>query len=411
MFYIRGGMSTRALPEPTPELIRSRVRTLPKRFREGSADGLAAEWELRVGEQSFSVTVADHACTVREGAAAHATTVITARPDVWIAMDEGKVTGGRAFFEDRLAVRGNLDLAVRFQTLFRPFRRARRPADLDQFDVTIDRQHLSTYVMGSGPPLLLLHGLGAFKVTWVPLLSTFAGNHRVIVPDLPGHGGSSKPTAEYTPRFFSNAMLRLLDELGVERAAVVGNSLGGRVAIELALSNPNRVASLALLDPALPGFRWRSIAAFSRVIPTELMGFPVPLRERWMELAIRQLFARPGSLPRQVHAVAAREFVRIYRDPAARMAFLSALRHLVSERPDPFFASMDRVTQPALVIFGERDRLVPPRLGVRLVQQLPDAQLVVLPGVGHVPQIEAMDETLEHVMSFLAVTPRGTSRG
>jgi pimeloyl-ACP methyl ester carboxylesterase len=93
------------------------------------------------------------------------------------------------------------------------------------------------------------------------------------------------------------------------------------------------------------------------------------------------------------------------------MAFLSALRHLVIERPDPFFASLHRVKQPALVIFGERDRLVPPRLGVRLVQQLPDAQLVVLPGVGHVPQIEAMDETLEHVTSFLASAPRGTNRG
>jgi pimeloyl-ACP methyl ester carboxylesterase len=411
MVYIRRRMSTRAMPEPTPELIRSRVRTLPKRFREASADGLAAEWELRVADQAFTVSVADHLCSVRDGPASNPNTVITAQPDVWIAMDEGKVTGGRAFFEDRLAVRGNLDLAVRFQTLFRPFRRARKPADLDQLEVTLAGQRLSTYVMGSGPPLLLLHGLGAFKVTWVPLLSTFASNHRVIVPDLPGHGGSGKPNAEYTPRFFANAMLRLMDELGVERAAVVGNSLGGRVALELALRNPSRVAALALLDPALPGFRWRSIAAFTRVIPTELMAFPVPLRERWMELAIRQLFARPGSLPREVHAVAAREFVRIYREAAARMAFLSALRHLVIERPDPFFASLHRVKQPALVIFGERDRLVPPRLGVRLVQQLPDAQLVVLPGVGHVPQIEAMDETLEHVTSFLASAPRGSSRG
>src|SRR5262245_4020453 len=113
-------MASRTLPEPTPELIRSRVRTLPKRFRDASADGLAAEWELRVGDQAFAVSVADHRCAVREGPAVKANSVITAKPDVWIAMDEGKVNGGRAFFEDRLAVRGNLDLAVRFQTLFRP---------------------------------------------------------------------------------------------------------------------------------------------------------------------------------------------------------------------------------------------------------------------------------------------------
>jgi pimeloyl-ACP methyl ester carboxylesterase len=411
MFYIEPGMSTRALPDPTPELIRSRVRSLPKRFREAAADGLIAEWELRVGEQAFSVSVADHACSVREGKAASAQSIITAEPAVWIAMDEGRVTGGRAFFEEALAVRGNLDLAVRFQTLFRPFRRARKTADLDQVEVDAGGTKLSCYVMGEGPPLLLLHGLGAFKVTWVPVLSALAEDHRVIAPDLPGHGESGKPSADYTPRYFAHAMRCLLDEVGVERAVVIGNSLGGRVAIELAMRSPGRVAALGLLDPALPGFRWRYIVGFTRVIPTGMGAFPVPLRERWMELAIRRLFAHPAGLSPEVHAVAAREFVRIYRDSAARMAFLSALRHLATERPEQFFASLRRVKQPALVIFGEQDRLVPPRLGVRLVQHLPEARLVVLPGVGHVPQVEAMDETLAELRGFLATAPGGTSRG
>src|SRR5947208_14297176 len=105
MVYIRRRMSTRALPEPTPELIRSRVRTLPKRFREASADGLAAEWELRVGGQAFAVSVADHLCSVRDGPAVRANPVLTAQPAVRIPMHERQVTGRRAVLGARVGGR------------------------------------------------------------------------------------------------------------------------------------------------------------------------------------------------------------------------------------------------------------------------------------------------------------------
>jgi pimeloyl-ACP methyl ester carboxylesterase len=403
-------MPTKTPPDPASELIRDHVRSLPKRFRHGSADGLVAEWELHVGAQVFAISVADRVCSVREGTAAAPQAVVAAEPAVWLAMDEGRLTGGQAFFDQALAVRGNLDLAVRFQTLFRPYKRARRAADLEQVEIEAGGTKLSCYVVGEGPPLLLLHGLGAFKVTWVPVLSELARDHRVIVPDLPGHGESQKPSAEYAPRYFAHVMRCLLDEMRIERAVVIGNSLGGRVALELALHSPGRVAAMALLDPALPGLRWRYIVGLTKVLPTEFGAFPVPLRERWMELAIRRLFARPDRMPPEVYAVAAREFVRIYRQPAARVAFFSALRHLVTERPEPFFAALRRIRQPALVIFGEQDRLVPPRLGVRLVQHVRDARLVVLPDVGHVPQVEAMEETLAELRGFLASSPAGESR-
>jgi pimeloyl-ACP methyl ester carboxylesterase len=84
------------------------------------------------------------------------------------------------------------------------------------------------------------------------------------------------------------------------------------------------------------------------------------------------------------------------------MAFFSSLRHIVTERPDVFYATLRRVKHPTLVIFGELDRLVPPRLGVRLAECLPNAELIVLPGVGHVPQFEATDETLAILRTFLA---------
>jgi len=149
---------------------------------------------------------------------------------------------------------------------------------------------------------------------------------------------------------------------------------------------------------------------FSRVFPTEIGAIPFPLRERWMEVMIRRLFARPDRLPYEGYSAAASEFIRIYRDPVARMAFFSTLRHIVTERPDSFFASLRRIKQPALIIFGDQDRLVPPRLGVRLAQHLPNSELVVLPDVGHVPQFEATEETLELLASFLTRVARRQPR-
>ena len=389
------------------ELVRQRVQTLPKRFRQEAANGLSAEWELRVGGEPFSISIADHRCTVREGPGDSPQATISTEPETWLAIDEGLISGGQAFMQRELVAQGNLDLAVRLETLFRRYRRAHRASDMDQLDVRADGLTLSCYAMGNGNPILLLHGLGASKITWLPVLVPLAERHRVIVPDLPGHGESDKPRHEYTPRFYARIVRHLMDALGVERAAVVGNSLGGRIAIELALRSPRRVAALALLDPSVPGLRWRYAMGFTRVFPTKIGAIPFPFRERWMEVMIRRLFAQPDRLPNEGYAAAAAEFIRIYRNPVARMAFFSTLRHIVTERPDSFFASLRRIKQPALIIFGDQDRLVPPRLGVRLAQHLPSSQFMVLPDVGHVPQFEATEETLALITAFLEGTPRG----
>jgi pimeloyl-ACP methyl ester carboxylesterase/putative sterol carrier protein len=381
---------------------------LPRRFRQESADGLVAEWELRVGPQSFAISVQDHTCSILDGPGTSPATVITVDPEAWLAIDEGRLNGGDAFFGRSLQVKGNLDLAVRLQTLFRPYRRARKLADLDQVEVQADGVRLSCYVAGQGRPLLLLHGLGASKITWLPILSALAEKFRVIVPDLPGHAESDKPMADYSPRYYARVARHLLDAMDVEQAAVLGNSMGGRIALELALRSPSRVTALILLDPSVPGFRWRYVMGFTKVFPTGLGGaMPFPLRARLMEAIIRQLFADPDSLPAEAYSAAAGEFIRIYRDPRARTAFLSSLRHIVTERPAPFFSSLRRIKQPALVVFGALDRLVPSRLGFRLVEHMPDATLVVLPGVGHVPQFEAREETLRRVLAFLDAAPSG----
>jgi pimeloyl-ACP methyl ester carboxylesterase len=373
-------------------------------------NGLRAEWELRVDGLVFAVRVGEHACAVEEGPGAAPNTTIWVDGATWLAIDEGSLTGPQAFLERRLQLAGNLDLAVRLQTLFRPYHRARRPSDLDQVDVVADGVRLSTYVVGRGKPALLLHGLGGTKISWVPLLAPLAGHYQVIVPDMPGHGESEKPRTEYSPRYFARVVRHLLDEFGVERALVLGNSMGGRIALELALRSPNRVEALALLDPAVPGLRWRYVAGFTRVVPTEFGAIPFPLRERWMKTMVHRLFAHPERLGDDAIELASREFLRVYSDPRARVAFFSSLRHLVTENSERFWASMRRIKHPALVVVGEEDRLVPSRLGVRLADSLPSGELLLLPEVGHVPQFEATEEILDPLLDFLESAAKGRAR-
>lgn len=385
-----------------PERVRERVIGLPRRFRVDSSNGLQAEWELELGPQTFTISVSDHTCVVRDGASQSPHARIWAEPATWLAMDEGRITGIEAFYQQRLRVGGNVDLAVRVQTLFRPYRRARRPTDLDQLEVRAGGLRLSCYAAGEGRPLVLLHGLGGSKISWLPVLDALARRFRVIAPDLPGHGESDKPATDYTPRFYAGVTRQLMDELGLERAVMLGNSMGGRAALEVAVRSPSRVSALALLGPAMPGLRWRYLMALTRIVPTEFGRIPFPLRERWMRGMVRRMFARPQDMSGETFSVAAEEFIRVYRSPAARMAFFSTLRHLVTERPGPFWTTMRRVKQPVLVLFGEEDRLVPPSLGSRLAESLPNATFRSLPAVGHVPQVEAPDEVLDAILTFVA---------
>jgi pimeloyl-ACP methyl ester carboxylesterase len=383
--------------------VRARVLALPKRFRKSSVNGLKAEWELTVGQDVYTISVADKRCEAREGPSAAPVARITADPRTWLAVDDGELWGIDAVLSRRLEVHGNLDLGARLQTLFEPRARRRGPFDLEQVEVDADGLEMSAYVIGEGPPVVMLHGLGASKISLMPLIPPLVhAGHRLIVPDLPGHGASAKPRTQYTPRFYARSVRALMDDLGIERAAVIGNSLGGRVALELAARSPGHVTGLVALDPAVPGFRVRYVLGFTRVIPTEVGAIPFPMRERWMRLAIKRLVADPSRLPEGGLQAASEEFIRIYREPVARMAFFDSLRHLLTEQPRPFWGHMRRVRVPALVIWGREDRLVPVRLAYKLADALPRGELMVLPGVGHVPQFEAPEETNGAILRFLA---------
>jgi pimeloyl-ACP methyl ester carboxylesterase/putative sterol carrier protein len=389
------------------EEVRERVLGLPGRLRPEAVNGLAAEWELRLGDAVFTVAVARGACKAREGPSDAPASRVTTDLGTWLALDEGRLTGTDALIDRRLAVRGNLDLAARLQILFEPHGRLRVPTDVEQVDVDADGHRLSVYLAGDpqAPPVLLLHGLGGSKISWLTVVPALAERYRVIAPDLPGHGESEKPVADYAPRMYARAARRTMDAFGAERAVVIGNSLGGRVALEMAIRAPDRLRGLALLDPAVPGVRLRPLLGFARVIPSELGRLPFPLRERWMVRAVRRLFGDPAALPDEAYLAAADEFIRVYRDPAARMAFVASLRHLLTEPARDLWGRVRKIRMPALVIWGTADRLVPVRLATRLGDALPRGEVLILPGVGHVPQFEAPDEVKAALLRFLGELP------
>jgi pimeloyl-ACP methyl ester carboxylesterase len=135
----------------------------------------------------------------------------------------------------------------------------------------------------------------------------------VIVPDLPGHGESTKPRVAYAPALFAGVVKGLFDELGVARAVVVGNSIGGRIALEVAAEFPDRVRGLVLLDPAAAGVRFPFYTRLLRMLPTGVGAVPIPLRRRIVAYGIRTMFADPRRLPRAAYLAGADEFIRVYR--------------------------------------------------------------------------------------------------
>lgn len=385
--------------QPDPE-VRERVLTLPERFRAEAADGFAADFALDIEGEVYRVAIARGRCGVRREDPAFPSPRIEVGRDTWLDLDAGRVSSIDAFLQDRLRVRGNVEYAVRMQSLFHFTGRRRTAQDLEHRSVRVGRHILSSYVFGHGPPVVLLHGLAATKLSYLPLLPALARNHRVIVPDLPGHGESTKPRASYTPAYFASVILGLFDELGLDRAAVIGNSMGGRIALEVAAES-DRVRGLVLLDPAPAGVSFPLYVRLLRMLPTGVGAVPIPLRKRIVAFGIRSLFADPDRLPRGAYLAGADEFIRIYRHGRARVALLSAIRGLMTDDEDRFWERMAGIETPTLVLWGNEDRLIPVRLGRRLAETMPGARLVVLPGVGHVPQFEVPEDARRRVQVFL----------
>lgn len=354
----------------------------------------------------WTVTLAAGTGRVRRGAAPDPTLVVRTSAAVLAGLAAGTESGVSAFLDGRLTVRGDLALALQLDGIFHP-----EPGQPDTFPRAeqVLAMGVRTAYLEAGPrdapPVLLLHGLGATNASLLPVLADLARDHRVLAPDLPGFGASAAPAVPYNPPWFA-AWAEAFQAVTASRGALlVGNSLGGRIALEAGLAHPKSVRGLVLLNPSPAFRRLRQWVPLVRVLPPQAARLPLRLPHRMVVEGIRAMMSVPDRLPIPWYDAAADEAARVFRSPAHRVAFFACARQIYLEDAYGRFGFWDRLPgllPPALFVWGDRDRLVPSSFSWHVAQALPDAGQIVLEDCGHVPQFEHPAETNAMIRGFLA---------
>jgi pimeloyl-ACP methyl ester carboxylesterase len=266
------------------------------------------------------------------------------------------------------------------------------PADLVQ--VGDWRLHVRDSGPRDAPVVLMLHGFGASLHTWDEWARRLSADHRVIRLDLPGNGLSEPdPAGDYTDARSLRLVIALMDQLGVARASIVGHSIGGRMAWTFAATHPQRTDKLVLVAPdgfASPGFEYGKAAEVPAVLG--LMRYVMPKPVLRMNLA--PAYADPSFLTDELTT----RYHDLMLAPGARNAMLMRLQQTVLTDPRPLLAT---ITAPTLLVWGEADAMIPVANAQDYLNAVKGSRLVTLPAVGHLPQEEAAQASLQAVADFL----------
>jgi pimeloyl-ACP methyl ester carboxylesterase len=271
----------------------------------------------------------------------------------------------------------------------------------------IDGDRVVCRVAGKGPVLLLVHGLAGSSVTWRHVMPALAQRFTVLAPDLLGQGGSDKPRGDYSLGAHANTLRDVLDALGHRRATVVGQSLGGGVAMQLAYQFPERCERLVLVNSGGLGrevtfyLRMLTVPGFESLFPL----FCTPrLRDAGSVVATWLQRAGVPSTP------ASQEIWRSYAslaDDANRRAFFRGLHEVIdfSGQAVSALRRLYRAAQlPTLIIWGAQDPFIPVQHGIEAHQAIPGSRLEIFEGVGHYPHCEAPERFVAVLVDFIAST-------
>ena len=260
---------------------------------------------------------------------------------------------------------------------------------------------------GTGPALLLLHGLGCDHTTWHPVIASLARRYTVIAPDLLGHGRSDKPRADYSVGGYANGMRDLLTVLGIDKATVVGHSFGGGVAMQFAYQFPERTERMVLVAPGGIG---REVTPAIRAI--SLPGFQLAMGIATMpgllqatKIGLRSLAATRVSHVRDLDEVA--EIVQHLSDRRARAAITHVVRAVVDWRGQ-VVTMADRAylthAMPMCVIWGTDDHVIPAKHAELAKQIAPEATVEVIPNAGHFPHKDHPQRFVKILNDFVRST-------
>ena len=330
---------------------------------------------------------------------------LRADPDTWRSIAHDLRGGMDAFRRGRLQVRHDLHLGIGFLAATADA----QAGGLRLRTIRTAKGRIAVSEAGTGPAVVMIHGLGATKVSFLPTLAALAPHRRAIAVDLPGFGDSDKPIqVPYNAAYFAETMTALLDALELDRADFVGNSMGGRVAIEVGLRSPERVRRIALLAPSLAWLRDRPWAPYLRWVPPQLGLIQLAPRPI-VEGIVRRVI--PGA-DNEWTAAGIDEFLRSYLTPRGRAAFYAAARNIYLEEPhgpNGFWTRLADLQPPSLFVWGRKDPIVPIKFARHVREVLPRAEHLEL-NCGHVPQLERPKEAHEALLSFFARDDPATRR-
>jgi pimeloyl-ACP methyl ester carboxylesterase len=379
------------MPSPPESLNALIERWDPEVF---DAPGGRARVRLEVKTQGeWDAVIRGAAVTLREPRGEPDAT-ISAPPATWTRVASDLAGGLAEHAAGRLSVRKNMHVGVGFLAAAAGRRDGR---GLRFARVKTRHGRMAIQEAGEGPPVVMLHGLGGTKVSFLPTQAALAQSHRTIAVDLPGFGDSDKPIpGAYDARFFARWVVGLLDALEIERAQVIGHSMGGRVAIELGMAHADRVDCLALMTPSLAWLRDKRWTPYLKLLRPELgllQPAPRPVVERFVRAAI------PGANGGW-SAAGIDEFLRSYLTRRGRAAFYASARNIYLEEGEEFWTRLEAVEARSLFLWGRRDQLIPAGFQRHVQRALPDAEHVVL-DCGHIPQFERPAQTHAAISHFL----------
>lgn len=260
---------------------------------------------------------------------------------------------------------------------------------------------------GSGPALVLLHGIGDSSEAWAPLMPILGERFTVVAPDLLGHGASDKPRADYSVAAYANGVRDLLDVLGIERATVVGHSLGGGVAAQACYQYPHRFERLVLVST---GGVAREVAPVLRLLSAPYAELTLPVTQLpGARLVAAALAAAVKCTPLAVGRDAD-ELLRVFDglpDGPARKSFTRTLRSVVDWRGQ-LVTMLDRCylaeDMPTLLVWGDRDGIIPVAHAHRAHAAMPASRLEVFAGAGHFPHHADPERFVALLTAFVAET-------
>ena len=266
---------------------------------------------------------------------------------------------------------------------------------------------------GSGPVVLLVHGMAGSSSTWRYVMPALAERYTVIAPDLLGHGASAKPRGDYSLGALASGLRDLMVALGIDRATVVGQSLGGGVAMQFAYQFPERCERLVLVSSGGLG---EEVNVLLRALTLPGAEYVLPLAcQHWLYDAgvkVGGWLGRLGLLPGP-HIGEIWSNYGSLADAETRTSFLHTLRSVV-DRSGQRVSATDRLYLtsglPTLIVWGDRDEIIPVHQGHATHAAMPRSRLEIFEGVGHFPHVERPERFVEVLVDFMETTaPAGVT--